>query len=310
VLCGYESKPFNFVKKLASSVNQFIAYSEGKGNDGKANIAMDNLKKLCGGAFSLHYILLLAGNNLPKSLFDHFVRQLESFLFYYIFTKSPTKDLERNFSVWADDLRSISECIDVKEQKAKLNEFVRETLEANMKNKEDELSDYLRRYNLHSMQQYRTRYLLAKLTQYVDMAYKGVKIPGSLDEYTILEIEHILPDKPDASLRQQFYFDSPADDYDEYKVKLGNLTLLEKPINIVAGNDFFQRKAAEYRKCKNYLTSSIVQINTVGSNTSINRINKKLRSFTSWTAYNIDLRHEMLMDLARDVWITTPLSLD
>ena len=30
------------------------------------------------------------------------------------------------------------------------------------------------------MQQYRTRHLLAKLTQFVDMAYKGLKMPGSL----------------------------------------------------------------------------------------------------------------------------------
>jgi hypothetical protein len=46
------------------------------------------------------------------SLFDHFVQQLESFLFYYIFTKTPTKDLERNLSVGADDLREIGEITD------------------------------------------------------------------------------------------------------------------------------------------------------------------------------------------------------
>ncbi|MCW2233978.1 hypothetical protein [Bradyrhizobium elkanii] len=60
---------------------------------------MDTLQQLCGAAFSLHYVLLLAAANFPKALFDHFVRQLESFLFYYIFTKTPTKDLERNFSI-------------------------------------------------------------------------------------------------------------------------------------------------------------------------------------------------------------------
>jgi len=58
---------------------------------------MDSLKQLAGGAFSLHYVLLLAAANFPKPLFDHFVSQLESFLFYYIFTKTPTKELERNF---------------------------------------------------------------------------------------------------------------------------------------------------------------------------------------------------------------------
>lgn len=179
-----------------------------------------------------------------------------------------------------------------------------------MRAKDPELTDDLRRFTLHSMQQYRTRYLLAKLTQHVDMAYKGLKIPGSLDEYTVLQIEHILPDKPHASLRQFFVSQNPGVEYDEYKTRLGNLTLLEKPINIVAGNDFFQRKAAEYRKSKNYLTSSIAEINTVGANTSINRINQKLQCFTDWTAANIDIRHEMLMNLAKEVWTTEPLALD
>jgi uncharacterized protein with ParB-like and HNH nuclease domain len=307
---GYENKPFDFARKVAVDVNQYISYADGRGNDGKSNIAMDNLKKLCGGGFSLHYVLLLAATNLPKTLFDHFVRQLESFLFYYIFTKTPTKDLERNFSLWADELRVVSNCSDAREQKAQLNEFIRQRFEANMRAKDPELSDDLRRYTLYSMQQYRTRYLLAKLTQHVDMAYKGLKIPGSLDEYTVLEIEHILPDRPDNSLRQYFIDQNPSVDYDEYKSRLGNLTLLEKPINIVAGNDFFQRKAVEYRKSKNYLTSSIAEINTVGANTSINRINQKLKSFTDWTAVNIDIRHEMLMNLAKEVWTTAPLALD
>jgi hypothetical protein len=212
--------------------------------------------------------------------------------------------------VWADELRRIGDSVDAKEQKAKLNEFVRERFEANMRSKDAELSDDLRRYTLRSMQQYRTRYLLAKLTQHVDLAYRGQKISGALDEYTVLEIEHILPDTPEASLRQAFAAQNAGADYDDYKIKLGNLTLLEKPINIVAGNDFFQKKVVEYKKCKNYLTSSIAQINTVGANTSINRINAKLQSFTAWTAESIDQRHEILINLTKDVWITEPLPLD
>ena len=146
-------------------------------------------------------MLLLAAANFPKELFDHFVRQLESFLFYYIFTKTPTKDLERNFSVWADELREIGEIADPKRQKSRLNEFVTERFQKSMDGKEAELSDTLKRYVLGSMQQYRTRYLLAKLTQHVEMAFKGMSVPGSLAEFTALEIEHILPDNPEPELR-------------------------------------------------------------------------------------------------------------
>jgi hypothetical protein len=65
--------------------------------------------------------------------------------------------------------------------------------------------------------------------------------------------------------------------YDDYKNRLGNLTLLEKPINIVAGNDFYTDKQAEYRKSGNYLTRSLVALTDVGQNTSISRINASWR---------------------------------
>lgn len=171
-----------------------------------------------------------------------------------------------------------------------------------MNAKEDELEDYLKRYSFNSMQQYRTRYLLAKLTQYVDMSFKGLKTPGSINEYTDLEIEHILPNTPSSGLRAEFNIKNPGVDYDEYKNRLGNLTLLEKPINIVAGNDFFNKKCEEYHKSKYYLTSSIARIIEVGINTSINRINQMLKEFKAWDAATIDERQEILTELAKVVW--------
>jgi uncharacterized protein with ParB-like and HNH nuclease domain len=302
VLCDYKKKPFEFVRIIIRNVENYVAFSAGKGNDGKDNIYMDNLKKLCGGAFSLHYVLLLAANNLPKPLFDHFIKQLESFLFYYIFTKTSTKELERNFSYWPDELRAICEVSDAKEQKRKLNQFLKEKFQINMTAKELELADDLKRYSLNTMQQYRTRYFLSKLTQYVDMAYKGLSTPGSLNDYTVLEIEHILPNKPENSLRQDFAQNNVGKNYDEYKNKLGNLTLLEKPINIVAGNDYYINKCEEYKKCKYYLTSSMVNLNIVGNNSSINRINQKLKAYSEWSASSIESRQQMLIDLSKDIW--------
>ncbi len=179
-----------------------------------------------------------------------------------------------------------------------------------MSAKDAELSDYMNRYSLYSMQRYRTRYLLAKLTQFVDMAYKGVKTAHSLADYIDLEIEHILPDSPTPALKAYFSRASKGADYDDYKDKLGNLTLLEKPINIVASNDFFAKKTKEYKKCKNYLTSSIAGLTKVGVNSSITRMNSKLAAFEDWTAASIDKRQSLLIKLSRDIWKTTPIDLD
>jgi hypothetical protein len=304
-LCEYNEKPFEFVRKIIRNVESYLAFSKGQGNDGQANTPMANLKTMCGGAFSLHYVLLLAIANLPKPLFDHFVVQLESFLFYYIYTKTPTKELERSFSQWADELRDIAALKDAATQKQQFNNFIDKRFRASMDDKRNELSDALKRYTIKSMQQYRTRYFLAKLTQFVDMAYKGVTTRGSLDDYMALEIEHILPNTPEPELRQSFTTSNPGANYDDYKNRLGNFTLLEKPINIAASNNFFGAKKVEYRKCKHYLTSSVVELTVVGKNSSTNRINEKLKAFDNWTAASIDQRQVMLIELAKDVWKTS-----
>lgn len=308
-MCDYQGKPFEFVRKVIRSVEHYLAFTNGLGNDGKPSLAMDSLKRLAGGAFSLHYVLLLAAANFPKPLFDHFVAQLESFLFYYIFTKTPTKDLERSFSQWADELRAIAEASDPVQQKVQLNAFVADRFEKNMAGKSQELADALNRFTLYSMQQYRTRYLLARLTQHVEMAFSGLKVPGSLEPFTKLEIEHILPDNPTAELRATWTAENPNATYDDYKNRLGNLTLLEKPINIVASNDFYAAKQVEYSKSGNYLTRSLVALTDVGQNTSISRINAKLAAFPTWNAASIEKRHGLLIALAQEVWKTTTIDI-
>jgi hypothetical protein len=309
-ICNYENDPFGFVRKIIRNVEQFIGFTEGRVPGGKASIAMDSMQKLCGAAFSLHYVLLLSASNFPHPLFEHFVNQLESFLFYYIFTKTPTKDLERNFSVWADDLREIGEMVDSNAQKIRLNEFVSDKFQKNMASKDAELADAMKRYGLGSMQQYRTRYLLAKFSQLVEMAFKGINSPGPLDEFTALEIEHILPNTPENHLRDLFDAANPGKSYDDCKVRLGNLTMLEKPINIVAGNGFFEKKKAEYLKSGTYLTRSIARLIAVGNDTSISRINAKLLAFDQWSAHDIDRRQDMLIGLAKDIWKTVPIDLN
>jgi hypothetical protein len=300
--CNYEEKPFEFVRKITRNVEQYLGFADGRGNDGGTSVHMQNLAELTGGAFSLHYVLLLAASNLPKPLFDHFINQLESFLFYYIFTKTPTKELERNFSLWADELRSISNEADARTQKQELNGFIAERFQKSMAAKEAELNDALKRYSLDSMQRYRTRYLLAKLTQFVDMAYAGVRDAGPLSAYTSLEIEHILPNNPKIDLRAEFTVRNPQALYEEWKNKLGNLTMLEKPINIVASNGFFAAKKPEYAKCKHYLTSSISGLTPVGNNSSITRINEKLAGFDDWTVEEIEKRQTKLIGLTKEVW--------
>lgn len=306
-LCNYKADPFTFVRKIIRGVEHYVNFGKGLGNDGKINVGMANLAQLTGGAFSLHNVLLLAASNFPTSLFNHLVAQLESYLFYNIFTKTQSKEVERIFSLWADDLRIIGATADAAAQRALFNDFLTNRLQASLAAKENELTEALKRYHFYSMQQYRTRYLLRKLTQHVDMAFKGLKVVGSLDEYKGLEIEHILPNTPTADLRADFTQKNPGREYDHEKLRLGNLTLLEKPLNIIAGNDFFAQKKAKYAEGGSYLTRSLVRLAEGGQNTSISRINAKLEAFDEWTAQSIDKRQDLLSALAKEIWSITPI---
>ncbi len=141
-----------------------------------------------------------------------------------------------------------------------------------MAKKTPELMDALKRLTLYPMRKCRMYYFLARVAQYVDMAFSEQKARGSLDQYFDLEIEHILPDNPKNDLRNTWQEKHPELIYDEYKNRLGNLTLLEKTINIVAGNDSWADKISQYAKSANYLTRSLSGLTEVGQNTSISHV--------------------------------------
>ncbi|MBW6513527.1 MAG: DUF262 domain-containing HNH endonuclease family protein [Candidatus Syntrophosphaera sp.] len=301
-LCGYRRDPFAFVKHLKGNLDCYLAFIEGKDKDKKSNVNTEDLSEMCGGAFSLHYILLLAIRSLPKELFESFVNKLEVFLFYYLFTKTPTKELERSFAIWAGELREIAQQKDPAVQKDMLDSFVSTRFVPSVQSKQKELQAFLENYSLGILQYYRTRYFLAKIAQYVDRHFTGVNDKRTLKDFTVLEIEHILPDNPADDVRNRFIQNNPGIDYDKYKIKLGNLTLLQKPLNIVAGNDYYKRKCDQYKNCGFYFTRSLVETPTVGNQSSVNRINQFLKVFPDWNAATIDERQQLLINLAFEVW--------
>ena len=301
-LAEYREQPAKFVRKLSDATSFYVGFRDGLGNDRQPSKPMARLRQLTGGAFSLHYVLLLAALPLTKSNFEYLVGQLESFLFSYIFTKSPTKPLERSFSKWADEMRGIATLDDEQEQRLALEAFVMSHFASGIREKESELEDALRRYTTGSMQKYRIKYMFAAMTEYVDLAFSGSSTSGDLDAYWPLELEHILPNNPADELRTLWELENPGSEYDEYKERLGNFILLEKPINIVVGRDYFEDKAPLYRKSGNYLARSLVSKDVVGIDSSINRINKLLRSYEGWDRETIDDHQEMYVELAKRIW--------
>lgn len=302
-VAGYSSHPFEFVDSVTTNVDRYLSFHNQRDAQGSPSTALSNLRHLTGNALTQHFVLLLAGARLRSDNFEHLVEQIENFLFFYVFTRTSTKELEWMFSAWADELRSIAATNKVNLQRADLDAFIDTHFQASMTAKQDELSDALRRYRLGSIPKYRSRYLLARLTQHVEGAYSGVKARGLMTPYMNLEIEHILPQTPRPELLTEWESQN-SEDYHSYVNRLGNLTLLEKPHNIVAGNNVFASKTELYANSSNYLTRSIANLSTVGKNTTVSKINNHLRSFDTWNAKSIDIRTELLIDLAFQIWNT------
>lgn len=290
--CNYKEKPFDFVRFMLANADAYVRFLNGQDKDGNANICLDNIKKLGGGSIRQHLMLLLAAKDLEDELFDHLAKQIEVLIFYYIMTREPTREFERKFSKWAKVIKQFKNKVD-------LNGFVQEQLKTEIDTKKADYNSSFLSITTDVLQDYRIRYILAKLTQYVDNCYIGSYDDRPLSEYITkgIEIEHILPDKPEQQLRDSF-----GEGYDEYKVKLGNLTLFEKPMNIVAGNNFFQEKKELYEQSKFRLTRSIAELVPVGKDSSINRINKHLKIFEKWDKDSITERQEILSDLSQAVW--------
>lgn len=186
--------------------------------------------------------------------------------------------------------------------------FIQKWLQPEIDNRADKLRFTLETLNVSSLQKYRLRYVLAKLTQYMDEKVWGTSINTDLSKYLVktVHVEHILPETPTPELLA--VFDKP-DAYDDYCARLGNLTLLEMSINASIGRDFFQEKTGEYQKSNFVLTKTIGAPFQIGANTQPNRATSELQSWKSWDSRAIKERQEMLTRLAWRVWgISAPLA--
>lgn len=290
-VCGYNKDPFKFVELLLENARCYVYFAQGKDKNGNRTPYLDNIIRLGGGAFRQHLIVLLAARNMPSDMFDYLSRNIENYLFYALFTKVQAKIFEKLFGKWDIALK------DIKTQE-ELTAFVTDNIKAETDKLAAEYKARFLMFKQSDLQLYRVRYILAKLTQYVDMAHSGAKYLSLLDIYFKrgTEIEHILPQSPSEELRAQY------ENYDELLYMLGNLTLLEQPINGAIKNNPYKDKVPTYAASIFYLTSSLHHLDEIGVNTAITRINKYLQPFDHWDAETIAQRQELLYNLSLEIW--------
>lgn len=289
---GYTKDPIAFVNLLIENAKAFVNFAKGKDAYGKDNVFVNNMALLGGTAFRQHIILLLTARTYPEDMFNLLARNLENFLYIYLLSKEQAKIFEKIFGEWAISLADIS----TMEQ---LKNFIMERMLPRVEKKETEYRDHFLNLNQNEIQNFRLKYILAKLTQFVDDEHEGATTVSPLEHYysSKTEIEHILPQTPFSEEEKAKF-----EDYDKAKTMFGNLTLIGKTSNSSLRNKPFAEKVTKYGIQPYYLTKSMFALDTVGVNTRLNAINAYLRTFSEWNIDAINERQRMLYELSKLVW--------
>ena len=298
--CKYKEEPIAFVRLLRRCQIVYANYL--KGSDGSSdNVYLQNIKHLGGGAYKYHLMLLLPAINMPKDMFNHLCKQVETLVYYVIMTKQSTNELERQFAQWSAIIRSIKTTDE-------LNSLINGYLIPTVQKWKASYKNWFMDISQSNMQQYRIRYLLAKFAQYMDMQKQTTASSvSSLNQYikTGVEVEHILPNVPNDALNLEY---PDKEIYDTLKARLGNLTLLEKVPNIAIGNDFYTDKRPGYEASAIYLTRSLSTLDEIGVDNSLTKLNRRIRSWNEWNQTTIQERQEMLFELSQSIWNVEPFS--
>ncbi len=293
-LCEYKTEPIRFVNNLLASAQAYVEFLAGNNIDGTVNRYLVNIRNISVNVRQ-HLILLLAVNKLPQDCFVALCREVENLLFLAMLTSERNqKAFDGMILKWASELRQITSQED-------FDRFIANQIIPNKQLVAEKFEKAFHKLNKSSFQPYQIKYILAKLTQYIDETAWGSG--GGIDDlrnYILkLELEQILPENPTKEVIVDF--DKPTE-IGNYSKRLGNLTLLESSIKSAIANANFAEKKLGYTKSRFLLTRTIAEEISVGENTSIDLAVKDLKTFEKWDSQAIETRQEILTQLAKKVW--------
>ncbi|RQH16681.1 DUF262 domain-containing protein [Okeania hirsuta] len=238
--CGYNTEPILFVNDLLASAEAYVAFLSGNNIDGTVNRYLENIRCLSVNVRQ-HLILLLAAYQLPQYCFIELCRQVENLLFVAMLTSDRNqKAFDGMILKWASELRQIT-------SRSEFNQFIAIQFFSSKQVVADKFEKAFHKLNKSSFQPYQIKYILAKLTQYIDETAWGSG--GGIDDlsnYLLkLDVEQILPEYP--TQKVILSFDKPRE-IESYSKLLGNLTLLESSIKSAITNMSFTGKKLNSNK--------------------------------------------------------------
>jgi tetratricopeptide (TPR) repeat protein len=292
---NHTKDPVAFAAGLLQAAKAYRHFVENQNTYGGHEPGLANTRSLGGRAIRQHFIFFLAARLLPKNVFSKLAVEVENLMFVWLITNTPTKDYERAIVDGAKQLRSVKDAADFDMFKTVYFDRAKKPLA-------EKFYDSLLRLHSYDTRAFRIKYLLAKLTQHVDLeAYGGTGARVDLAHYTDggNDIEHILPDTPSSEALQEFGEDGPDN---ELIQRLGNLMLIEKSVNRALGNKRYSAKIGVYPSSQFLLVRCQSEYPKVGVNDQITKTMNSLETFPRWDRKALQRRQLRLASIALNVW--------
>ena len=286
----YKSDPVAFTNELLSAARAYVNFAKGKLEGGADSRPLKNMYHLSHTARQ-HLILLLAARSLPDESIERLATEIENLYCVFLLTGQSANKFEKDFVEWAVELRKMR-------NPHELNEFLERELIPRRHKLRREFEFALRNLQEHNIPKYRLKYILGKLSQYLDEIAYG---PRELDTYIQrrVDIEHILPVGATQEIIEAFGGPVTAA---EALHRIGNLTLIERSHNAVGSNKSFPEKQIVYAQSNFLLTKGLGRDVEVGIATQVNKALDYVGTYEAWDEGSFQKREDKLVSLAGRVW--------
>jgi len=286
---GITKNPIAFAERLYEAARAYKRFIS------EPDVALSSIYAISNSARQ-HLIVLLACQTLNNDLLFVVTHHLERLSVAYSLAKSSTKVFDRIFANAAPELgKWIVENKTRSDFKLVLNDRMEIWVNKEIQPLVPRISAAL---DVMSLDRKLTcRFILRRLSQYVEAKAKTSLKNLAIGHFNKFEVEHVLPDNPSPELKAAF--DKPGD-YERYKSLLGNLTLLEKPINASLGRDYFSIKKPAYSRSGLFLTKSLSDSQAVGSS-SYAKAAQYLSQYSEWNSSAIESRQQEMKRLVMEM---------
>lgn len=289
----FEGRPVEFATELLEAAQAYKNLVAGRLADGQHVPALRNIWHMSHAARQ-HLILMLAAARTTNDAQVRLAEELEKLYFVYLVTGQRSNRFEVDFVDWAGRIREYRSLNEVEQ-------FIDGVIVPERHALARSFEFNFRSIREDTMPKYRLKYVLAKLAHALDAEAYGLDGEDPLAPYLVrnVEVEHILARAATREVRETF---GSEDEVSESLGRLGNLTLLERPLNAAAGSSAFDVKREIYARSRILLTSGLSGSASVGIGTAVNRALDRVSPVECWDLRAFAMRENDLTRLATALW--------